>query len=231
MFYWSNKDYKIPGVLKINGQQKELKVADMNIIEFTGICINDCYHLGFLRKKLGNVKTIVDVGANQGMFVIAARQFFPDAKIDCYEPNSQLADTLKFNAKQLNATAYMEAVMQHDCKVQLNFTGSDLATTASESNEGNVTGSSLATVIKRIGDIDILKLDCEGAEWELLEDTESWKKISSVTLEYHLWGTEAAKVKHVFALLDTINFKIEHHTILDSQQGILVAINKTIPEQ
>jgi hypothetical protein len=106
-----------------------------------------------------------------------------------------------------------------------------LATTASESNEGNVTGSSLATVIKRIGDIDILKLDCEGAEWELLEDTESWKKIRSVTLEYHLWGKEAAKVKHVFALLDTINFKIEHHTILDSQQGILVATNKTIPGQ
>lgn len=225
MFYWNNKNYKIPEILTINGKQKKLKVSDMNIIEFTGICINDCYHLGYLKKRLGTVNSIVDVGANQGMFVIAARQFFPHAKIDCYEPNPHLANALKFNAAQLNATPYMEAVMQHDCKVNLGFTESDLATTASESEEGNVTGSSLATVIKRIGAIDILKLDCEGAEWDLLEDKKSWEKIKSLTLEYHLWASPGITIEKLFQLLDDIKFKIIDHHILTPDQGMILAMN------
>ena len=228
MFYLRNSDYKIPDVLTINGKKKELRVEGMNINEFTGICINDCYHLRFLKKKLGTVKTIVDVGANSGMFAIAARQVFPAAKIDCYEPNPNLVDTLSFNAKQLDAVPYFEAVMKHDCRVRLNFTESDLATTASETAEGNVTGSSLSTVISRIGDIDILKLDCEGAEWGLLEDTKNWKQVNSLTMEYHLWGKADAKVEDLFQLLNSINFKLIHHTIYNSQQGLMVAINKTI---
>lgn len=228
MFYWRNSDYKIPGTMKINGKRIRLKVEDMNIIEFTGICINDCYHLGFLKKKLGSVKTIVDVGANQGMFLIAARQFFPGATIHCYEPNPHLIDTLSFNAKHLNATPYFEAVMQEDCKVDLHFTESDLATTTSESLGGNVTGSSLTTLIKRIGGIDILKLDCEGAEWGLLTNTESWKQVKSLSMEYHSWGKANSKVEDLFQLLNSIHFKLVHHTIYNAQQGLIVAINKSI---
>jgi FkbM family methyltransferase len=227
MFYWGNKDYKIPGILKINGEKKKLKVADMNIIEFTGLCINDCYHLGYLKKKLGTVNSIVDVGANSGMFTIAARQFFPEAGIHCYEPNPYLAETLSFNAKQLNAVPYMEAVMKEDCHVNLNFTESDLATTASKNEEGNVTGSSLATVIKRIGEIDILKLDCEGAEWGILEDRKSFQQIRSLTMEYHLSVEKGMDIKKLFQLLTEIDFTILHHTVLSGEQGIVVAINKS----
>jgi hypothetical protein len=83
MFYWRNKDYKIPEILLVNGKKIKLEMRVMNIHEFTEICINDCYHLRYLKKKLHWAKSIVDVGANQGMFVIAARQFFPVARIDC----------------------------------------------------------------------------------------------------------------------------------------------------
>jgi len=162
------------------------------------------------------------------MFTIAARQFFPEAKIDCYEPNPHLAETLSFNAKQLNAVPYMEAVMKEDCHVNLNFTESDLATTANENQDGNVTGSSLATVIKRIGEIDILKLDCEGAEWGILKDIESWKHVKSLTMEYHLWGKPGSRVQDIFQLLNEVNFKLIHHTIYNDQQGLIVAVNNNV---
>lgn len=226
MFYWRNKDYKIPEILLINGKKIELEIRGMNIHEFTEICINDCYHLRYLKKKLRRVKSIVDIGANHGMCVIAARQIFPSAKIDCYEPNPQLADTLGFNAMQLNATPYFEAVMKKDCKVNLNFAESDLATSACESKTGKVTGSSLRTVIKRSGVIDILKLDCEGAEWELLKDTQSWEKIKSLSMEYHLWAKASANVENLYQLLNSINFKIVHHTNCNSGQGFVLAINR-----
>ena len=228
MFYWNNTDYKIPGILTINGKKKKLRVEGMNMNEFTGICINDCYHLKFLKKKLDKVKTIVDVGANSGMFVIAARQVFPEAKIDCYEPNPHLVDTLSFNAKQLGAVPYFEAVMKNDCMVTLKFTESDLATTVSESGNGSVPGASLKKVIERSGIIDILKLDCEGAEWELMEDIDSWKSIKSLALEYHLWGKSGVKREDLFELLKGINFRLISHKIYNSEQGFVLAINNTI---
>jgi hypothetical protein len=29
-------------------------------------------------------------------------------------------------------------------------------------------------------------MDCEGAEWEMLEDSDSWKDVRFVSMEYHL---------------------------------------------
>jgi hypothetical protein len=31
-----------------------------------------------------------------------------------------------------------------------------------------------------------VKMDCEGAEWEMLEDHESWRQVDYLTMEYHL---------------------------------------------
>ncbi|RZK11526.1 MAG: hypothetical protein EOO43_19300, partial [Flavobacterium sp.] len=142
MFYLRNTQFVIPKLLKINGKKKQLKfldVADGSFVsEFTQICLYDCYHLADLKKKLPKIETIIDVGANQGLFLIAARQLFPSARIIGYEPNKNLETTLSHNARQLNATIYFEAVMKEDCMVKLNFTESDLATSATESNDGTV---------------------------------------------------------------------------------------------
>ena len=46
---------------------------------------------------------------------------------------------------------------------------------------------SIADAIARMGGkTDILKLDCEGTEWEILKDIASLKKVKAITLEYHL---------------------------------------------
>ena len=37
-----------------------------------------------------------------------------------------------------------------------------------------------------------------------------------------------SKVADIFTLLNNINFDLIHHTVYNSQQGLMVAINKTI---
>ena len=138
MLYFRNTDFKIPNSLLINGSRKELELKGMNENEFISICINDCYHLNALKRHLKTVDSIVDIGAKQGMFLIAARQHFPKARITGYEPNTQLQDVLNYNANQLDCNVFYEAVMKNDCKVSLNFQESDLATTVSESDTGSV---------------------------------------------------------------------------------------------
>src|SRR5476649_1482869 len=54
--------------------------------EFKNIFYNDCYGL---RKIDGKVDSILDIGGNIGLFSLAARSHFPDARIHSYEPNPQ----------------------------------------------------------------------------------------------------------------------------------------------
>ena len=35
--------------------------------------------------------------------------------------------------------------------------------------------------------MDFVKMDCEGAEWQLFKDMESWGHVRHLSMEYHLW--------------------------------------------
>src|SRR5882672_6964366 len=56
--------------------------------EFHKIVLEDCYRLSDVKRP---VRTVLDIGANIGLFALAARQQFPGALIHCYEPNDALA--------------------------------------------------------------------------------------------------------------------------------------------
>jgi FkbM family methyltransferase len=59
---------------------------------------------------------------------------------------------------------------------------------ASACNERTVFVRSLASAVEALGGADLLKLDCEGAEWDLFETVDVWRRIAAITMEYHLWG-------------------------------------------
>lgn len=233
IIYFKNSDFVIPSFFYINGGRRELKFIDKRsdafVYEFNEICLNDCYQLRDLKKRLSDVKVVVDIGSNQGLFAVAARRHFSKASIFCYEPNSQLANVLLHNSSVLNVKTYFEAVTKEPCKVTLQFGETDLHTKTIESDLGNVTGTSLRTMIERAGgEIDILKMDCEGAEWELFEDTSSWEKIKSVTMEYHLWAKSNFSSVQLFAILNKLGFKVTHHQPISKGFGIVTAVKKSL---
>jgi len=47
-------------------------------------------------------------------------------------------------------------------------------------------------VVASLGDIDLLKLDCEGAEWDIFECKDAWRAVRALTMEYHLWAKPAS---------------------------------------
>lgn len=193
--------------------------------EFNEICINDCYHISELGKLLGPVGQVVDIGANQGLFALAARQTFPNAIVHCYEPNPNIMGRLRHNGKVLDATVYEEAVTREDCRVALSFGETDLHSTTTKSADGGVAGTAFRKVIERAGGtVDLLKLDCEGAEWELFEDTESWNRINCLTMEYHLWAKPGSTPQTVLDKLNDLGFKVLHHNPLSDTFGLLTAV-------
>lgn len=229
LLYFRNRDFNIKDTLKINGKYHRFNFINKATrefnYEFTETVINDCYRLRELRKILKKVTSIVDIGANQGLFSIAARQQFPDASLYCYEPNRQLDYLLSQNAKNLDALVYSEAVTKDDCKVTLEFGETDLVTRTTHTANGQITGTSLRKVIERAGgQIDLLKLDCEGAEWELFEDENSWQNINCVTMEYHLWAKEGSTLNDIEQVMEKLNFRILSVVKLTATFGMLTAI-------
>jgi len=84
-------------------------------------------------------------------------------------------------------------------------------------------------VIERLGGkIDILKIDCEGAEWELFEDAASWQKVNSVTMEYHLWARPGSSVEDVKEKFNELGFRVISHSPISDKFGLITTIRKDL---
>ncbi|MGB8687305.1 MAG: FkbM family methyltransferase [Microcoleus sp.] len=124
---------------------------------------------------------IIDVGANVGLFSIAARNRFTQAIIHAYEPNPNLESYLKHQSEIANFEYFMEAVGVQDGKVTLDIREVSGKTRSTVSESGDIPMVSLKRAIERIGGrVDLAKVDCEGAEWLLFEDTDTWQLVQNL---------------------------------------------------
>ena len=140
-----------------------------------------------MQKITTSPKTIVDIGSNIGLFSLWAWSCFPKARIYTYEPNPRVLDYLLKNLTPTKAEVRAVGVSCKSGRGEVkDASDSRLAATAlSESGEIDII--SLSQIVEDVGGkIDLLKLDCEGAEWEIFKDTDAFQNIQSIRMEYHL---------------------------------------------
>ena len=178
--------FKMPRSVRAAGKKVVLHYPPEHGVacDFIGCCVRNGYGL---RQELKDVKTILDIGANVGFFSIAARAYYPNAEIHAYEPNQRTFPFLKSNTEQLGITVYQEAVGADEGRVTIADEGdSNLAKTIA-SADGSIPQIALQRAVERAGGVvDLLKLDCEGAEWEMFRSKVPWRQIRNVRMEYHL---------------------------------------------
>ena len=68
--------------------------------------------------------------------------------------------------------------------------------------------------------VDLVKLDCEGAEWELLRDVAPWQRVQQLTMEYHL--ADGQTLAQMRALVERAGFTVQVVMPADTF-GLLVA--------
>lgn len=200
--------FKIPNSLCLNGKVINLSFPEEKgvFIDFVSIFLDDDYNLGKIKHK--EITSIVDIGCNIGFFSIAARFAFPKAKIFSYEPNNQLKKFLCTNFSELDIELQISAVGNQSGRVELTKTGDSNQSRVFDQKEGSIEMVSLEYVVNKVGGkIDLLKMDCEGSEWKILEDSESLKKVNNITLEYHLWANGESHY-YPIELLRRSGFKI-----------------------
>lgn len=195
--------------------------------DFLACIIEDHYGL---RTFSIAARTVLDIGANVGFFSLAARSHFPDAVIHAYEPNPRLLSYVRDNAAAGRFVIYPEAVGPESGRVSIADLGdSNQARTVAQdpSVDEGIRQIPMRDAIARLGGyVDLAKVDCEGAEWDLFQDCESWRKIHKLRMEYHLWR------QHTFVeltkTLHDLGFSIDKH-VPSGEFGLVWCTNQASP--
>jgi FkbM family methyltransferase len=172
------------------------------IADFIGIFLEDMYMI----ENLKNIHSVIDIGANQGLFALYARSLYPEAKIHAYEPNPVLSPRLRAHCAAIEADVFVEAVGSSDGRCSLEIIGDSNLTRAHSAEAGEAILTSIARVIDRVGaEVDLLKLDCEGFEWKIFEDGATLRRARYLAMEYHCWANGSSH-DDVGPLLNELGF-------------------------
>ncbi|MEG4970502.1 FkbM family methyltransferase [Microcoleus sp. B6-A1] len=108
----------------------------------------------------------------------------------------------------------MEAVGCRDCKVVLDIREVSGKTRSTVSESGEIPMVSFRRAMERIGgSVDLAKVDCEGGEWLLFEDRDTWQLVENLSLEYHLWsGHTHAETRQI---IENLGFRLGNQIPID----------------
>lgn len=166
-----------------------------------------------------SVGTVLDIGANIGLFSLLARHRFPHAVIHCYEPDERVLPFTRRNLKDHAVELHAEGVASSEGRGAMISLGSSRLSQVVKIEEGGVPLVGISAVIDRIGgQVDLLKLDCEGFEWDILKDQAAFERVRCIRMEYHLTG--GRDLGDLKAVANQLNFRISH---LSRDQGFGIA--------
>jgi FkbM family methyltransferase len=174
--------------------------------------------------------TVIDIGANIGMFAVFAAKAMRAARVVAFEPFTESFGMLSRNASRNQLTAIEP--------VQLGIAGqAGTRTLHMQGRHGvhslfgdgeaiTIECITLASAFERfaIERCGFLKLDCEGAEYEILLNTPAaiLARIDRLALEYHDWMTDH-RHDELTALFERNGFTVTTRDHPSSKTGYLYA--------
>ena len=163
----------------------------------------DCYHFDwFLGSVAKGPFSALDVGGQIGAFACRLAQLYPQATIHSYEPSPVTARYLRANAEK---NGFGQRITVHEAALAWsvgtaqfddNEGGSGTNSLVSSGRGDSLTGTAVITVPTTTFDIAVgaldsppmlVKIDCEGGEYDLIRASspESWQSVQRLVMEYH----------------------------------------------
>jgi FkbM family methyltransferase len=194
----------------------KMDVPHLLLFTFKENFIAESYMRGLEYQNLLN-PVILDVGANAGYFTLFAASRFPNARIIAFEPIPANYHQLEKN-RNLNPHCDIEtfpfAVSGHSGDVTLSFDPSGSFTTSATvyQNNDNQNINRITVPCKSLSDIfeeqgidkcDLVKMDCEGAEFDILYNAPDtiFSRIRQFAMEVHLGPKQNQNIVSMEAFL------------------------------
>ncbi|MEZ5276834.1 MAG: FkbM family methyltransferase [Opitutaceae bacterium] len=207
------------------------------LIDATGT-LAGTFAVVFIRREYGLIqrcRSIVDIGANMGTFTVYAARACPEARIVCYEPERKNFEYLSANlARNTNpelVTAFRSAVASSRGSRSMNTGESPLNTLIDLPDlQGRqlVSCTTLEEIFETNGftSIDLMKINCEGAEYEIFETAppNCVRQIRQIRLEYHNFEAKSGRTGRALGQkLESIGFRIERFSNYKDISGFIWA--------
>ena len=209
VFFCGTSYTRLPPRIRFGGDARPIRLPDgepLLVADFINVVLDDEYGL---RALVPAPQTVVDIGANVGFFANYARHRFPDATIHAYEPAPETAERAAFNIAHPLTTLFVEGVAASAGRAAMVQLGSSNLARTELATDGDIALVPFATVLERIGgQIDLLKVDCEGAEWDFMRDPALFAHVAAIRMEYHL--VDHRSLDDVHCLAAGIGFKVTH---------------------
>ena len=181
------------------------------------------------------VRTILDIGANVGVSCAYLRKCFPEAHIHAFEPAPSNVAVLRRNAASLgNMTVHGFALGDADGELELfdsdnpsnfgGFSAHGVGVDPSRSTRVQVRRTDTALAALGVKEVDLIKIDTEGAEWEILSAMNPAMLAGARLIMGELHG------RRDFALLDLLqpHFNIGMHKNIRSRLFNFFAVNRAL---
>lgn len=195
------------------------------------IFLHDEYRLESLRPT---PMSIVDIGANVGVFTLRAAELFPGVRISAFEPSpvayEQLVQNVRANPALTKIDAHRCAVVGssdvHDVEFWIDAAGSPCSTLIESAVRDGAAGRwekvpalSLSSILVSAGAVDLLKLDVEGAEYEIMRETApaALARVRRIVVEYH--PIKGRHFTDIVASLAAAGFRMARHRYFGELAG------------
>jgi FkbM family methyltransferase len=167
------------------------------------IFAEDCYQLQpFLGSLLGRPIQVIDIGGHIGTFSCRLTQLHPQASVMTFEPSATTASFLRRNVAQnrvADRVQVFEAALSSASGTATfvdNGAGSGMnGLRSADHSDGAETGVNTEVrtisfddvVAESAAPVDVVKIDCEGGEYDLVlgSKPESWESVQRVVIEFH----------------------------------------------
>lgn len=127
---------------------------------------------------------------------------------------------LESNLEQIGAKIFPEGVAEHDGQGGFSQDGDSMMGQCMPSPTGETPVVSLQTAVNRMGGVvHRLKLDCEGAEWSILNTPLAFSKVAHVRMDSHFL-IDSHRLEELLGAFDKIGFECIH---LSQNQGFGLA--------
>jgi FkbM family methyltransferase len=203
--------------VRVRLREGDFTIADISEwLVLVEIFVDDAYPRAALPPA---AKTIIDAGANIGATVRLFRRLYPDARIVALEPDPLTFELCRLNvAADPNVSLRQGAIAGSEGTLRLaRLRGESWGTSIAANGDGfTAAATTLDALLRETGPVDLLKLDIEGAEWEVLRASTHLDQVGWIVGELH---SEAGVDKKTFFELLAPKFEIVLDAVASDGKG------------
>jgi FkbM family methyltransferase len=157
---------------------------------------------------------VVDLGSNVGYSIVYFSRAFPQATIEAYEPHPghmrQISRHIAANGLESRVTLHAVAAGNRSCRMFLTD-AENQSSLVSQEGPGRFEVAVVDWLAAAAGrPIDFLKMDVEGAEYEILFDARFANlEISNIVVEWHETPAHPTGDQEVLDLMQRLGYQVE----------------------